>query len=137
MKIVLDTNVIVSGLLSPYGAPGAIVRMVSDHTLRLCYDARIFSEYDEVLTRPKFGLASEHVAAFLEQIKIRGEQVIAKPLPKPLPDASDQAFLEIALVAQAECLVTGNLKHFPKALCQRMKVFSPADFLEFYRKSQF
>ena len=134
MKIVLDTNVIISGLLSPYQAPGAVVRMVSDLTLRLCYDGRIFSEYEEVLARPKFGFDSEKVEALLEQIKVRGERVVAKPLSKPLPDQADQMFLEVALAGKVECLVTGNLKHFPEALCQRMKVFSPSDFLEFYPK---
>ena len=136
MKIVLDTNVIVSGFLSPYQAPGAIARMVSDLTLRLCYDARIFSEYEAVLARPKFDFESKKIEAFLEQVKVRGERVVAKPLLKPLPDQTDQMFLEVALAGKAECLVTGNLKHFPKVLCQGMSVFSPSDFLEFYRKAQ-
>lgn len=136
MRIVLDTNVIVSGFLSPYQAPGAIVRMVSDLTLRLCYDARIFSEYEAVLARLKFGLVSKKVEAFLEQVKVRGERVVGKPLPKHLPDQADQMFLEVALAGGAECLVTGNLKHFPKTLCQGMRMFSPSDFLEFYSKVQ-
>lgn len=136
MKIVLDTNMIVSGFLSPYQTPAAIVRMVSDLTLRLCYDSRIFSEYEEVLARHKFGFESEKVDAFLEQVKVRGERIVAKPLLKPLPDQADQMFLEVALAGKAECLVTGNLKHFPKAFCQGMKVFSPSDFLEFYPKAQ-
>ncbi len=136
MRIVLDTNVIVSGFLSPYRAPGAVVRMVSDLTLRLCYDARIFSEYEIVLARPKFGFASKKMEAFLEQLKVRGERVVAKPLPKSLPDQADQMFLEVALAGKAECLVIGNLKHFPKAFCQGMRVFSPLDFLDVYRKSQ-
>lgn len=136
MRIVLDTNVIVSGFLSPYRAPGAIVRMVSDLTLRLCYDARTFSEYETVLARPKFGFASKKVEAFLEQLKVRGERIVAKPLLNPLPDQTDQMFLEVALAGKAECLVTGNLKHFPRAFCQGMNVFSPSDFLEFYPKAQ-
>lgn len=44
MKVVLDTNVVVSGLLSPFGPPGEIVRMTADGFLELCYDARILSE---------------------------------------------------------------------------------------------
>ena len=135
MKIVLDTNVIVSGLLSPYRTPSTIVRMVTDLTLRISYDARIFSEYEAVLTRPKFGFESERIEAFLEQLKVRGERVVAKPLPKSLPHTADQMFLEVALAGRVACLVTGNLKHFPKMLCQEMKVYSPSDFLEFYHKS--
>ncbi len=54
MKIVLDTNVLVSGLLTPFGPTGEIVRMVSAGELILAIDARILSEYQEVLHRPKF-----------------------------------------------------------------------------------
>ena len=53
MKIVLDTNVLVAGLLSPFGSCGDIVRMVSSGNLTLCIDARVLSEYHEVLERPK------------------------------------------------------------------------------------
>ena len=134
MKIVLDTNVIVSGLLSPYNSPGTIVRMASDLTIRLCYDARIISEYDAVLHRSKFGFVPEKVEAFLEQVRVRGERVAAKPLAKSLSDQTDQMFLEVALAGKVKCLVTGNLKHFPKTHCEGMNVFSPTDFLDFYRK---
>ena len=54
MNIVLDTNVLVAGLLSPFGACGDIVRMISSGNLTLCVDARILSEYHEALRRPKF-----------------------------------------------------------------------------------
>ncbi|HXL73081.1 MAG TPA: putative toxin-antitoxin system toxin component, PIN family, partial [bacterium] len=63
MIVVLDTNVLVSGLLSPYGPPGEIVRMVSSRALSLCFDARIISEYAEVLTRPKFPFRRDAVEA--------------------------------------------------------------------------
>ena len=59
----LDTNVLVSGLLSPFGPPGEIVRMVSSGAVVLCLDARIFAEYDDVLARPRFGFDPDSVAA--------------------------------------------------------------------------
>ena len=63
MKIVLDTNVLVSGLLNPYGPPGRIVQMVAAGALQLCFDARIICEYRDVLVRPVFGFQAEHVEA--------------------------------------------------------------------------
>jgi putative PIN family toxin of toxin-antitoxin system len=63
MKIVLDTNVLVAGLLSPFGPCGEIVRMVSSSKVTLCIDALILSEYSEVLHRPKFGFDKEKVGA--------------------------------------------------------------------------
>jgi putative PIN family toxin of toxin-antitoxin system len=133
MKIVLDTNVLVSGLLSPYGIPGEIVRMVSSGDLELCFDARILSEYGKVLLRSKFHLQQTHVAILLEQIQIRGYLVAAKPLTMRLPDSDDEVFLEVALAGRARYLVTGNLKHYPKGKYQGIKIVSPKEFLGTYR----
>ncbi|MCK5594916.1 putative toxin-antitoxin system toxin component, PIN family [bacterium] len=135
MKIVLDTNVIVSGLLSPYNAPGEIVRMVSSGVLKLCYDARIISEYRSVLLRQKFKFDPEHIDALIDQIKVCGYITVSKPLPKKLPDADDEPFLEVALAEKASYLITGNLIHYPVESCQKIKVVSPAKFVDVYRKS--
>ena len=81
MDIVIDTNVLVAGLLSPFGACGEIVRMVSAGELTLSFDARILSEYNEVLRRPKFGFEEEKVAAFLDYIVYRGRAVAPSLCP--------------------------------------------------------
>ena len=134
MKIVLDTNVIVSGVLTPFGAPGEIVRMVASGALELCYDARVLSEYQDVLLRPKFPFDQDHIDALLDQIKACGHVVAAKPLAKRLPDPNDEPFLEVALAEEVRCLVTGNLKHYPVKKRQGMSVVSPTEFLKAYRK---
>jgi putative PIN family toxin of toxin-antitoxin system len=132
MKIVLDTNVIVSGLLNPYGSSGKIIRMVASGLLELCYDSRILSEYRSVLFRPKFHFNQAHVDSLLDQIKSCGHVVAAKPLRIRLPDPYDEPFLEVALQEKAKCLVTGNLRHYPtKRLCN-ITVLSPSDFLKLY-----
>jgi len=136
MEIVIDTNVLVAGLLSPFGTCGQILRMVSAGELMLSYDARILSEYNEVLRRPKFGFEEEKVAAFLDYIVYRGRAVAPSPLSHSLPDPDDEPFLEVALASHAVCLVTGNKKHFPAERCQDAKVISPDEFLIFFKKQQ-
>ena len=136
MNIVLDTNVLVSGLLSPFGSPGEIVRMVSSGKLTLSFDARILSEYTEVLLRPKFKFDQDKVIALLDYIKNNGQTVSSSPLPQSLPDHDDEPFLEVALAGKAVCLVTGNLGHFPVSLRQGMKILSPSEFLTFYKKTR-
>jgi uncharacterized protein len=136
MKIVLDTNVLVSGLLSPHQAPGEIVRMISGGTLRLCYDARILAEYRSVLSRSKFGLNQTDVEALLDQIEACGEKAAGKPLGERLPDKFDEPFLEVAIAAQAACLVTGNMKHYPAPFRRGIKVLSPHDFSDYVRGNQ-
>ena len=134
MNIVLDTNVLVAGLLSPFGPCGEIVRMVSSGELTLCIDARIVSEYGEVLKRPKFRFAEDKIEALLDFVVLRGRTVASSPLRKPLPDPADEPFLEVAIAGQAACLITGNRVHFPARLRQRVKVLSPREFLDGYRK---
>ncbi len=134
MNIVLDTNVLVAGLLTPFGPCGEIVRMVSSGELTLSLDARILTEFQEVLGRPKFKFDKDKVAALLDHIEHRGITVASSPLPQPLPDIDDEPFLEVAMAARAICIVTGNQVHFPTELCQGVMVLSPSDFLVFYKK---
>jgi uncharacterized protein len=129
MKVVVDTNVIVSGLLAPYGPAGEIVRMVSAGHLILCYDARILAEYAEVLVRPKFPFERHVVADLLAQVRAAGIIVVTVPLRLRLPDPDDEMFLQAALAGGADCLITGNMKHYPAAARQGVKVVTPAEFL--------
>ena len=135
MRIVLDTNVLVSGLLSPFGPPGDIVRLLAAGAVRACYDARILDEYLEVLSRPVFRIAEGRVESLLHQIAADGVLVTAQPLAIHLPDPDDEAFLAVALAGSARCLVTGNLRHYPKPLRRHMPVVPPRDFLDLYPES--
>jgi len=136
MKIVLDTNVVVAGLLSPFGPCAEIVRMVSSGEVTLCLDALILAEYREVLGRSKFGFDKDKVAALLDHIEHRGHIVASSPLSHSLPDPDDEPFLKVAVAGRAGCLVTGNASHFPPKLCQGRKVLSPSKFLTFYKTQQ-
>jgi putative PIN family toxin of toxin-antitoxin system len=133
MKIVLDTNVLVSGLLQPFGPSGQIVRLVASGDLTLCHDPRVLAEYKEVLLREKFGFDPERIKILLEQIRADGIPVAARPLAVKLPDSDDEPFLEVALAGEAQCLVTGNAKHYPDKARSGVEVLSPRSFLDCYR----
>ncbi len=132
MRVVIDTNVLVSGLLSPYGAAAEIVRMAVAGSLELLYDARIASEYEEVLSRPKFSFDKAKIGHLIEFIIHFGVPVSAAPLSRRLPDQDDEPFLEIAIAGKAECLITGNTAHYPMKSRQRILVFTPGQFLKRY-----
>ena len=133
MKVVLDTNVLVSGLLCPSGAPGEIIRMAVSGVVELIYDARVLWEYEEVLKRPKFGIPEETAEDIVLFVENFGHVTAGAPLKRPLPDRDDEPFLEIAVAGKADFLITGNLSHYPSASRQGMKVVSPADFIREYR----
>lgn len=134
MKIVLDTNVLVSGLLNSFSSSGKIIQLAASGDIRLCYDVRIISEYKEVLGRPKFSFNITEVNNLLAQIENCGYAIISKPLIRQLPDRDDESFLEVALSGKVEHLVTGNLKHYPQKMRQGVSVKSPMEFLDIYRR---
>ena len=134
MKIVLDTNVLVSGLLTPFGPSGKIVRMVSAGELILYIDARILSEYQEVLHCPKFKFNKDHISILLDFIKLYGQFVSSLPLKNRLPDPDDEPFLEVAIAGKVRSLIIGNIVHYPPSSRKGIKIFSPSEFLEFFRK---
>jgi putative PIN family toxin of toxin-antitoxin system len=136
MKVVIDTNVLVSGLLNPYNPPGAIVRLLAGGHFQAVYDARILSEYREVLLRPRFGFEPRHMEALLDYLKDSGLVVSGPPLKNRLPDPDDEPFLEAAMAESGTILVTGNKKHFPAEACGKVVVYSPAEFMEYLSRAQ-
>lgn len=134
MNIVLDTNVLVSGLLSSFSAPGEVIRLLASGHIRPCLDARILSEYAAVLKRPRFHFQQDLVTEFLGYLESRAIFAAGTPLRHPLPDRDDEPFLEVALAAGADALVTGNRRHFPSRACGSVRVATPAEFVAFHRR---
>jgi putative PIN family toxin of toxin-antitoxin system len=134
VRIVLDTNVLVAGLLNPAGACGRLLDLVLDGTVAFSADERILREYEEVLRRPHVALSAGTVREVLAFLRHSAEPVAAPPLDAKLPDPDDLPFLEVAAAAGA-VLVTGNLRHHPKKAIGRVSVVSPADSLDLLRRS--
>ncbi len=134
MLLVLDTNVLVSGLLNPAGAPGRIVDLLLAGCLRLAYDDRMLAKYRGVLLRPRFGFPPQAVEHLIDYITYTGEAVLAPPLDVDAPaPTTDLPFAEVALAAAACCVVTGNKAHF--GFLQAPPVLSPAEFLRRWTRS--
>lgn len=130
MRIVLDTNVLVSGILSPNGPPAAVLRALLTERVRLCFDERIVSEYRDVLKGTKFSFDRALVDELIGFLESAGSPTLAAPLAVTLPDPWDQMFIEVAVASGADFLVTGNLKHFPNEAREGVKVVSPRAFLD-------
>ena len=129
--IVIDTNVLVSGLLNSHGNPATIVRMIIARKVRIILDSRVFHEYDEVLKRPRFGFSPDDVNALLSFFKHEGLWIVPPPVLKNLPDSSDRPFYELVFHSKVP-LITGNTRHFPDDIL----VMTPAEFIE-SMKNQF
>jgi uncharacterized protein len=129
-RAVFDTNVVVSGFLSPAGPPGRIVEWLRNGSVQAVLDDRIIAEYVEVLARPSFRLPMAEVELVLAAIRSHSFWVEAEAthLGRELPDPDDAPFLECALAGNVP-LVTGNLRHFPRSAAGNIKVMTPAQFI--------
>ena len=65
---------------------------------------------------------------------MRGQNVSALPLKSSLPDSDDEPFLEVAIAGNVRSLITGNIVHYPSSHREGINIFSPSEFLGYYRK---
>jgi putative PIN family toxin of toxin-antitoxin system len=126
MKLwVIDTNVVVSGLLNPHGPSARVLDAVLDGRVKLVYDARILAEYRDVLHRPRLKLKPEKISAFL--IGLQSQMMVTpRPLATAGPDADDIVFVEAALATTDKTIVTGNLADYPPEILHGARVLTPA-----------
>ena len=130
MRIVLDTNVLVSGLINASGPPGRIVDLIQASSVALVADDRILQEYEQVLRRPRLAgyFARSAADAILDFLRSESQRVVSRIIVDDLADPADAPFLEVALTAEAP-LVTGNVRHFPPPRRKGCEVLTPAEFV--------
>mgnify|MGYP001162007236 FL=1 len=116
---VLDTNVLVSALLSSNVRDSAPLK-VMEHALagRIVplFCEKILNEYHDVLLRKKFSFDPAMVALLIEELKKRGEMLAPVSCNEIFPDPDDAVFYETLLAKSSDIhsfLITGNRKHFP------------------------
>lgn len=130
MIAVIDTNVLVSGVINPNGAPGAVLRLIATGKLTVVFDNRILHEYRAVLKRSRFGFKEQQIEELLDLIEKDGISVIPVPLAASVPDPGDLPFMEVAAACGSCILVTRNKKHYPPKLIPTVKILSPAELIE-------
>jgi uncharacterized protein len=131
MRVVIDTNVLVSGLLNGTGNPGKIIDLILENRLQVVYDDRILGEYEDVLARPELHIHPQQSKAIITYIELAGKYVEVEPYPaEGFPDQDDLPFVEVFISGDAQVLVTGNVRHFKPLLEQGKAVYTPAQFVE-------
>jgi putative PIN family toxin of toxin-antitoxin system len=130
VEAVIDTNVLVSGLLRAESPTGEIIDGIFGSAITPAFDDRILFEYRDVLARPKFSFPAQVVEDLLSAIIAVGLSVIAVHTHARLPDEKDRCFYECALSTTSGILITGNRKHFPERACHGIRVYSPTEFLD-------
>ena len=127
-KAVLDTNIVVSGLRNPEGNAASVLRLAESRAFRCYISQEILNEYEEVLARSSLGLDRQRIKRFLRMLRRRSIMVDPAKKVEATSDPDDDKFLECALEARADYVVTENLRHFPPRF-QDIRVVSSRQFL--------
>ncbi|MDQ2803801.1 MAG: putative toxin-antitoxin system toxin component, PIN family [Pseudomonadota bacterium] len=130
IRAVIDTNVLVSGLLSPNGNAALVLLAVQQGLVHPCFSDAILDEYTAVLGRPRFGFSPEEIDALLLMFRTKGEFFQPDASPIRSPDPADTKFIHCALAANADYLVTGNKRDFPDASYGSTRVVNVAELID-------
>jgi len=114
IRAVIDTNVLVSALISPSGNEALLLLAVKQGLVRPCFSHAVLKEYSEVLTRPRFAFSKDESRRSSTFCSAKGDLLYPAPLSGISPDPKDDEFIACALTTQADFVVTGNKKDFPK-----------------------
>ena len=128
LRLVIDTNVLVSAALKPEGLQRTAVVLAVTKPARFYVSRPILEEYADVLSRPELDIR-KGVRQQLLQL-VRNHSYIVRPSRRleVAGDPDDNMFLECADTARADYLITGNQRHFPK-FWKKTKVITTREFI--------
>ncbi len=129
IRVVIDTNVLVSALLTSGGLPEAVINLALSGEVQWAASESVLAEYEDVLKRPRLAIESGKAAEAMARIR----RIVSVVSPTvgilAASDPDDNHFLECAEAAQAHYLVTGNVRHFPE-VWKETRIVTPREFID-------
>lgn len=129
LRLVLDTNVLISAALKPNGLERTALILSITKPAHLYVSRALLEEYSEVLSRPELKIRKGLQQRLLELIRNRSFAVTPSRVVEAARDPDDDKFLACADAARADYLIPGNRKHFPK-FWKQTKVVTAREFVE-------
>lgn len=140
MKVVLDTNVVVSRFLSPRGAPAQAFKLWEAHAFDLLVSCPILQEYKKALSYPKVRELHQLTGQEIDEIidGFKGFSIFVEPRARLVvvkADPKDNMFLECAVSGKADCILSGDKHLLELKEYQGIQIFTPRAFLLALAKS--
>lgn len=133
MRAVIDTNILVSGLIRKQGLPGQVLRRLRDGDFSIIYSVPIMVEVVDVLSRPqiqrKYQVMSDDITALINLVRLRGELVSPNRKIDTCRDPKDNRFLESAIEGDADMIVSGDKDLLDLVDFETIPIISTAEFL--------
>lgn len=141
MRVVLDTNVIVSAYLTPSGTPARILTAWRAGRFDLVVSEALLAEYEEVLNRPRIrarhGLTAEQVARQMASFRYLALLVRPDAVPAVVADDPDDDYvLAVAIAGAAEAIVTGDPHLTRLRAYQDIRILTPTAFLALLERDE-
>ena len=128
LRLVIDTNVVISAALKPAGLQRTVLLLAMTKPARLYVSRPILAEYGDVLARPELQIRRGLRLQLLQLIKNRSYPVVPTRKLEVAGDPDDNIFIECADAARADYLITGNLRHFPR-FWKNSKIITSCEFI--------
>lgn len=135
-KVILDTNVIVSALISNSAPTDILYDIVLKSEVSLCLSDEIYTEYVNVLNREKFSRFKnfrENAVVVLKELKSIGNYLAVSQKVNLISDESDNKFLELAFESSADFLITGNTLDFDFDTFENTRIVTPREYWDTYQ----
>ncbi len=133
MRVVIDTGVLVSGLIRPQGTTGEVLRALRDGKFTVLYSNETIMEIVDVLGRDKFRLKyhimPNDISTLINLIRLRGEVATPKQKVTDCRDPKDDKFLDVALAGEADYLVSGDSDLLSMNPYRSIPIVSPGELL--------
>ncbi|MEE9308274.1 MAG: putative toxin-antitoxin system toxin component, PIN family [Spirochaetia bacterium] len=131
MRVVVDTNVLVSSFLTPKGHPRAVIDLWKTGQISLCVSEEILEEYLEVLAR--LGLRGEPELKNLLRMFKRKENLVFRKVAahfhRVKEDPADDKFIDCAIGARARYIISGDSHLLKVKQFKTVKIVSPVQFV--------
>jgi putative PIN family toxin of toxin-antitoxin system len=130
-KLILDTNIIVSALISNSIPTKILYELVLTQKVKTCLTEEIFTEYIEVLNREKFTKYTNFKSkadVVLNKLREISAYYEKNRKIEILSDTSDNKFLELAAVSSADYLITGNILDFQITEFEYTRILTPREY---------
>jgi putative PIN family toxin of toxin-antitoxin system len=130
LKVVFDTNVIVSAALYEKSLPALLLSLALEDKVRFFVSPALLNEYEAVLKRPRFKLGQKQITELMGKINQKALIVTPNKQLKILEaDERDNRILECATKAKADFVITGDKRHFPFEEFKGSKIVTPREFI--------
>lgn len=134
MKVVVDTNILISAIIKPDGAVGPVLILLRDGRYTILHAQSLLNELVDVLNRPrirhKYRLTDEDIGTVIALILLRGEAVHPQREVTVCRDPRDDKFLEAAIAGNADTIVSGDSDVLSLNPFEGIPIISPRDFLD-------